>query len=159
MGKWSTRNQGAGFILALIFTALLSYIQLTPWAHRKLRDGFTLGFFPAVAVGLCIIFSLIMIFDSRRKEALPALETLDLRSFVGVILAVIVSWAYFAAMRKIGFLIATPFYLFIAMYVLGLKPLRNVLITAVSMTVIVYFIFRVMGIELPSGKLAGILPF
>lgn len=159
MGKWLTRNQGAGFILVLIFTALLCYIQLTPWAHRKLRDGFTLGFFPAVAVGLCIIFSLIIIFDSRRKEALPALETLDLRSFVGIILAVIISGAYFAAMRKIGFLIATPFYLFIAMYVLGLKTLRNLLVTAVSMTVIVYFIFRVMGIELPPGKLAGILPF
>jgi len=159
MDKWSTRNQCAGFILASLFTALLIYIQLNPWAHRKLRDGFTLGFFPAIAVVLSIIFSLIMIFDSHRKEVLPALETLNLKSLVGVVLAVVVSWAYFGVMRKIGFLIVTPFFLFLAMYVLGLKPLRNVLVTAVSMTVIVYSIFRVMGIELPSGKLAGILPF
>jgi len=157
--SWLRRNQGAGIILASLFTALLVYILLTPWAHRKLRDGFTLGFFPALAVSLSIIFSLIMIFDSHRREVLTSLEGISLKSSLGVVLAVLVSWVYFAAMRKIGFLIATPFFLLVAMYVLGLKPLRNVLIAAVSMTAIVYAIFRVMGIELPSGKLAGILPF
>jgi hypothetical protein len=67
MGKWLKCNQGVGVILTSFFTALLIYIYLNPWAHRKLRDGFSLGFFPAVAIVLSIIFSLILIFDSRRN--------------------------------------------------------------------------------------------
>jgi hypothetical protein len=62
-------------------------------------------------------------------------------------------------MREIGFLIVTPFFLLLAMYVLGLRPWRKTLIIAVPMTVIVYGIFRVMGIALPPGILAGILFF
>jgi len=80
MGKWLKCNQGAGVILTSLFTALLIYIELKPWAHRKLRDGFSLGFFPAVAVVLSIIFSLILIFDGRRKEVPSALETLTFKS-------------------------------------------------------------------------------
>jgi len=132
MGKWLKCNQGVGVILTSFFTALLIYIYLNPWAHRKLRDGFSLGFFPAVAIVLSIIFSLILIFDSRRKEAL---------------------------MREIGFLIVTPFFLLLAMYVLGSKSWRNTVLVAAFMTVIVYGIFRAMGIALPPGILSGVLPF
>ena len=159
MGRWLKCNQGVGIILTSLFTALLIYIELSPWAHRKLRDGFSLGFFPAVAIALSIIFSLIIIFDGRRKEVLQDLETLTLKSFLGAVIAVVGSWLYFSLMREIGFLIVTPFFLLLAMYVLGLRPWRKTLIIAVPMTVIVYGIFRVMGIALPPGKLAGILFF
>jgi len=159
MGKWLKCNQGAGVILASLFAALFVYIQLTPWAHRELRDGFTLGFFPALAVALALIFSLIIIFDSRRKEVLAGLEQMDITSSFGVVSAAVVSWAYFAVMRKIGFLIVTPFFLFFAMSFLGLRPWRTVVIAGVVMTVIVYVIFRIMGIELPPGTLAGLLAF
>jgi hypothetical protein len=159
MGKWLKCNQGAGVILTSLFTALLIYIELKPWAHRKLRDGFSLGFFPAVAVVLSIIFSLILIFDGRRKEVPSALETLTFKSGLSAVLAVVVSWAYFALMREIGFLIVTPFFLLLAMAALGAQSWRNTLLIASFMTVIVYGIFRVMGIELPLGILSGVLPF
>lgn len=159
MGKWLKCNQGVGVILTSLFTALLIYIELNPWAHRKLRDGFSLGFFPAVAIVLSIIFSLILIFDSRRKEVLPDLETLTFTSLLSAVLAVVASWVYFAAMREIGFLITTPFFLLFAMYALGSKSWRNTLLAAAFITVIVYGIFRAMGIELPPGILSEVLPF
>ncbi|MFQ5842016.1 MAG: tripartite tricarboxylate transporter TctB family protein [Thermodesulfobacteriota bacterium] len=159
MGKWLKCNQGVGVILTSLFAALLIYIQLSPWAHRKLRDGFTLGFFPAVAIVLSIIFSLILIFDSRRKEVPPGLETLTVKSVLATVLAVVVSWLYFMAMKRIGFLIVTPLYLLFAMYVLGSQSWRYSIVVAALMTVIVYGIFRIMGIELPPGMLSGILPF
>ncbi|NIN00411.1 MAG: hypothetical protein GTO24_20730 [candidate division Zixibacteria bacterium] len=159
MGRWLKCNQGVGAILTSLFIALLIYIELNPWAHRKLRDGFSLGFFPAVAIVLSIIFSLILIFDSRRKEVLPDLETLTLKSFLGAVVAVVGSWLYFSLMREIGFLITTPFFLLFAMYALGSKSWRNTVLVAAFMTVIVYGIFRAMGIELPPGILSGVLPF
>ena len=159
MGKWLKSNQGVGVILTSLFTALLIYIELSPWAHRKLRDGFTLGFFPAVAVGLSIFFSLIIIFDSRRREVLQGLKPFTFTSALSAVLAVVVSWLYFALMRRIGFLIVTPFFLLLAMFALGAQSWRNTLLAAVFITVIVYGIFRVMGIELPLGILSGALPF
>jgi len=112
-----------------------------------------------VAVVLSIIFSLILIFDGRRKEVPSALETLTFKSGLSAVLAVVVSWAYFALMREIGFLIVTPFFLLLAMAALGAQSWRNTLLIASFMTVIVYGIFRVMGIELPLGILSGVLPF
>jgi hypothetical protein len=159
MSKWLKCNQGAGIILTSFFTALLIYIELKPWSHRELRDGFSLGFFPAVAIVLSIIFSLILIFDGHRKEVPSALETLTFKSVLSAVLAVVVSWGYFAVMREIGFLIVTPFFLLLAMVALGAQSWRNTMLIAVFMTAIVYGIFRVMGIELPLGILSGVLPF
>lgn len=145
--------------MTLMFTGLFIYIQLTPWAHRKLRDKFTLGFFPTLAVALLILFSLILIFDNRRKEIPPRLEKLTVKGFLGAVLAVVVSWGYFALMSEIGFLMITPFFLLLAMYALGLRPWRNIIIAALFLTAIVYAIFALMGIELPPGKLSGVIPF
>jgi hypothetical protein len=150
ISKWLRCNQGVGVIMTVMFTGLLIYIQLTPGAHRKLRDKFTLGFFPTLAVALLILFSLILIFDSRRREILPRLEKLTILGLLGAVLTVVVSFGYFAFMLETGFLIATPVFLLFAMYALGLKPWRNIIIAALFLTAIVYAIFTLMGIELWS---------
>lgn len=157
--KWLRCNRGIGVIMTLMFTGLFTYIQLTPWAHRRLRDKFTLGFFPTLAVALLILFSLILIFDNRRREIPPGLEKLTVTGFLGAVLAVVLSCGYFALMLEIGFLITTPVFLLFAMYALGLKPWRNIIIAALFLTAIVYAIFTLMGIELPPGKLSGMIPF
>ncbi len=156
MSKWFKSNQGIGAMMTLLFTALLIYIQMSPWAHRKLRDGFALGFFPAMAVVLLLIFSLFLIFDSRRKQIPDRLENLNFKYFLFTVLAVIFSFLYFKAMLAIGFLITTPFFLLLSMYALGIKSLRSLLTTSILITVIVYAIFRIMGIQLPPVHLPGI---
>jgi len=42
--EWLRSNQGVGFILTLVLVAFLVYLELSPWVHREVRDGFTLGF-------------------------------------------------------------------------------------------------------------------
>jgi len=149
-------NQSVGTIMTCLFSALLIYILLTPWAHRKLRDGFLLGFFPALAILLLIIFSAILIFDSRRKQIPDRLENLTFKYFLYNVLAIICSLVYFKAMTGIGFLIATPLFLLISMYVLGVKSLRSLLTVSILISVVVYAIFRIMGIELPPTPFYGI---
>jgi uncharacterized membrane protein len=154
--KWFRYNRGIGFILALVFIALAIYLQFRPWTHRKLSDGFYLGFFPMVALGLMILFSLILIFDSRRQEAPPGLRTLTFKSFLGAVLAGIACLVYFTVMKQVGFLITTPVFLLFAIYLLGIKSWRTVMMLAVAITAIVYGIFTVMGIELPQGILPAL---
>ena len=156
MGKWFKSNQGIGVMMTLLFTALLTYIETTSWAHIRLRDGFRLGFFPTFAVVLLIAFSVILIFDSRRKQVPDRLENLSLKYFFSTIIAVICCLVYFKIMTVAGFLLATPFFLLFSMYVLGIKSLRTLLIAAFVITGIVYIVFRLMGIELPTVYLIGI---
>ena len=156
MGRWLKSNQGIGVIMTFLFTLLLIYIQISPWAHRKLRDGFTLGFFPAVAVILLVVFSLILIFDSRRKQVPDRIETLSFKYFMSPAAAVIFCLIYFRAMITIGFLITTPLFLISSMYVLGIKSLRSLITSSLLMTAIVYTTFRIMGIKLPPIGLLGV---
>ena len=156
MSKWFKSNQGIGAMMTLLFTALLIYIQMSPWAHRKLRDGFTLGFFPAAAVILLLIFSLVLIFDSRRKQIPDRLENLNFKYFSFTVLAVIFWFLYFKAMLAIGFLITTPFFLLLNIYALGIKSLRSLLTASFLITGIVYAIFYAMGIKLPPVQIPGI---
>lgn len=152
-------NQGVGLILSLVLAAFLVYLELSPWVHRKVRDGFTLGFFPVLAVVLLLIFSVIMIFDAHRKETSGGLKSFTLKSFLGGVLIIIATWLYFAIMRKVGFLIITPIYLLFFIYILGLKSWRKCLVSGLVMTLIVYGAFTAIGVKLPPGILWGILPF
>ena len=157
--EWLRSNQGVGFILTLILIAFLVYLELCPWVHREVRDGFTLGFFPVLAVVLLLIFSLILLVDGHRKETPGDLKTFTFKPFLGGVLIIIATWFYFAVMRKVGFLIITPVYLLFFIYILGLKSWRTCALSALIMTVVVYGAFTAIGIRLPPGILAGILPF
>jgi len=157
--EWLRSNQGVGFILTLVLIVFLIYLELSPWVHREVRDGFTLGFFPVLAVVLLLVFSVIMIVDTHRKETPGDLKTFTFKPFLGGVLIIIATWFYFAVMRKVGFLLVTPVYLLFFIYILGLKSWRTCAVSAVVMTVVVYGAFTAIGIRLPPGILSGILPF
>jgi len=157
--KWLRCNQGIGLIFSICLIVFLVYLELTPWVHREVRDGFTLGFFPVVGVVLLIIFSVIMVFDARRREVPEGVEVFKFKYFLGGILILAATGFYFTIMRKIGFLIITPVYLLFFIYILGLKSWRKCALSAVIMTVIVYGVFTCIGVRLPPGILGRILPF
>jgi hypothetical protein len=157
--KWLKRNQGVGFVMTLTFSVVLVYIRLTPWASREARDGFSLGFFPSFAICFSIIFSLILVSDSRRRETPPGLANLTLKSFLVAVVTLTICGIYFALMERIGFVIITPIVFPFAMYFLGLKSWRTVIVSSVVITATLYFLFSIMGIELPPVRLPQIFPF
>lgn len=157
--RWLRSNQGVGFIFTLALIAFFIYLELRPWVHREVRDGFTLGFFPVLAVVLLLIFSLFLLVDGHRKETAEDLEAFALKPFLGGVLIVIATWLYFTLMRRVGFLIMTPIYLIFFIYFLGLRLWRTCVVSAIVMTVVVYGAFTTLGIKLPPGILGGILPF
>ncbi len=151
-------NQAIGVILSLVVIAHLIHLFLSPWVYRKVFDGFYLGFFPIACGALLLLLSLILTFDSHRKEKPANLMTLTIKSFLTVILILGGCWVYFMVMREIGFLIITPIFLLLFMYTLGLKSWRKCIAGAVVTTAIVYVIFSLLGLKLPAGILSDILP-
>lgn len=155
--EWLKSNQAIGVILSLVLTALLIQLLLSPWVHNKLADGFYLGFFPVLSVGLLLLLSLTLTFDSYRKESPADLRNLSFKSFLCVLLMLGWCWFYFVAMRGIGFLIMTPIFLLLTAYALGLRPWWKCIIGAATMTTIVFTVFSLLGLKLAPGILAGIL--
>ena len=152
--RWLETNQGVGALLTAILFAYLVYLQLVPWTHRVLRDGFTLGFFPTLGVLLMLIFTVTMIVDTHRKEAMEELGTIDWKGFLFCLAALAACFVCFQVMLWLGFLIAGPVFLFGMMYALGLREIKSAAIAAIVMTVAIYGLFRVIGITLPSGVLS-----
>ena len=157
--EWLKSNQAIGVILSLVLSAFLIYLFLSPWVFRKLSDGFYLGFFPVASVVLLLLLSLTLTFDRHRKETPDDLRTLTVKSFLGVLMLGGGCLVYFEVMRRIGFLVITPIFLLIPIYILGLRRWWRCIMWAVVLTAAVYIIFRVIGLKLPSGILSGILPF
>jgi hypothetical protein len=157
--SWVKTNQGVGCILSIVLVAFLIYLQLSPWVHKKVRDGFTLGFFPVLSIVILLFFTIVMILDSHRKEITKDTTRFTLKSFLGGVGLLIATGCYFAVMTKVGFLIVTPFYLIIFMYTLGMKDWRTSVISALIMTVVVYGAFSAIGVRIPAGVLDGVLFF
>ena len=152
-------KQTIGVVLALVFTACLIHLLLSPWVKIKLLDGFYLGFFPVLGMMLLVFLSLIVAFDSHRKEIPTDLRTLTLKSFLSVLLLLGGAYFYFVVMREIGFLVITHICLFPFIYALGLRPLWKAILGGIVMTAVVYTFFTALGLRLPPGILSGILPF
>ena len=150
MTKWLKTNQGIGTVMTLLFITLLIYIKTTTWSGRILRDGFILGFFPIAANILLIICSIILMVDNKRKNVPDRLEKLSFMQFMNSIWAFIFSLIYFKVMLSFGFIIASLFFLILSIYILGIRPWRRIITSAIVMTLIVYTIFSIMRINLPT---------
>lgn len=152
---WSKTNQGVGVLLTFLFSCLFIYLWFSPWAHRKLQDGFTLGFFPIFGVLILILLTITMAIDAQRKHVAPKMHTMDLKTLFFCLLILLGCWVYFALTDRIGFLLVSPVFLVGYSYSLGMRPWTYAVIAGVAMSTIVYVVFRLLEVELPSG----ILPF
>jgi hypothetical protein len=52
---------------------------------------------------------------------------------------------------RIDFILVTPFFMAGGTYVLGIRPLRSAIVAGVVITIVIYGLFRVIGIELPTN--------
>ncbi len=153
--SWWRTNQGVGVALSVAIGILLIHLLLSDWVYRDLRDGFKLGFFPLVSVIATLFCSLVLIIDSHRHEVEEDLEGIDWRSWLYCVSLIFGCYVFFESAQAIGFLIASPIFLSVFIYLLGVRPWTSALVAAVVMTVLVYGIFSVFGVPMPQG----ILPF
>lgn len=156
MSPWKRTNQAIGVFLSIALALLLAYIWTRPWAHREMRDGFLLGFFPMLGVVAMLICTLTMTFDALRKEIPEELDGYRLIDVATALLMVVGVGIYFAVMRKIGFLLVTPIFLFVYMAWFGLRPVRQNVILSIGIPVTTFILFSVLGVRLPNGILPAL---
>ena len=149
-GDWIKTNRGVACCIAAVAVALLVNLSLSEWTYRELRDGFRLGFFTVVAVLAILICAVTMMVDGRWHESdeeLAQSRWIDWAIAAG---AMATCYVYFELAWRIDFLLVTPVFMTGGIYVLGIRPLRSAIVASLVITVVVYGLFRVIGIELPS---------
>ncbi|MBT3435882.1 MAG: hypothetical protein HN435_18475 [Nitrospinaceae bacterium] len=107
---WIRTNRGVGTILTTCLGLYLLYLQLSPWVHEKLRDDFTLGFFPVTGVILMMMCTFALIFDGHHNERTEDLEHMRWRWFFFCVGVLIACGVYFYLIIEIGFLLVSPFF-------------------------------------------------
>ena len=152
---WIRTNQGIGVILTSWLGLYLLYLQFSTWVHEELRDGFTLGFFPVTGVIMMIVCTVTLILDGNRREQIQELAEMKWKWFFFCFWVLVACGIYFYLILGVGFLLVSPVFLSFFIYMLRMRPWTSCAAAGVVMTVLVYGLFRVIGIELPPG----IVPF
>ena len=150
-------NRAIGVCLLILTGLLFLYIWHQPWTHRVTRDRFLLGMMPMIGAGFMMLCAAGMIFDPLRREVPETMQDARLSDLwlppmmlAGVALC-------FWAMTRLGFLLATPPFLLAFMLWFGLRPLRLAAILAVTVPIVTWALFTLLGVRLPRGTLAGFL--
>jgi len=169
---WIRTNRGTALIMSAVFLVLMIYLLTQDWVYDQQRYGFRLGFFTVLSAAAMLICCLSMVFDRQKDQTTPEMSMLKLRHLGRAAMALIIMGIYFIFawndhfaqdwLRPIldtipltgEFLLWTPIFMGAGMYLLGVRPLRSAFIAAIIITVVIFGLFRIIGITLPSVLLS-----
>ena len=97
-----------------------------------------------------LICALTMVFDRHRHETDEELSQSRWMDWVIAASAMAICYVYFELAWRIDFLLVTPIFIAGATYVLGIRPVRSAIVASLLITVVIYGLFRIIGIELPT---------
>ncbi len=147
---WIKTNQGVACCIAGVSVGFLIYLGNSEWAFRELRDGFRLGFFTAIATGAMLLCALAMIFDRHRHETDDEMRQAHWKDWAVAVGAMMICYVYFELAWRIDFLLVTPVFIAGGTYVLGIRPARSAIVAGLIITIVIYVLFRLIGLELPT---------
>lgn len=147
---WIKTNRGVASCIAGVAVLLLLYLATSDWAFLRLRDGFHLGTFTTVSVFAMLICAVALMLDRRRHETDEEMTRSSWLDWAVAAVAMVACYVYFELAWRFDFLLVTPIFLAGGTYVLGVRPLRSAIVAAVTITIVTYVLFRLIGIELPT---------
>jgi len=147
--RWIRTNQGVAACIAGVAVLLLIYLATSEWAYRELRDGFRLGFFTAISVFAMLACAVAMMLDRHRHEVDEDIARSGWLDWAVAAAAAALCYLYFVLAWQVDFVVS-PFFLAGGAYVLGIRPLRSAIVAGLVITAVIYGLFRLIGIELPT---------
>lgn len=170
-GSWIRTNRGIAACMAVLFAILLIYLLNQDWVYDKQRDGFHLGFFSVVGAIAMIVCCVSMMFDRLKSGTTPELASIRLAHIGHGVLALAMMGIYFILAWDVHFaqpwlrgildvipltgefILWTPIFMGAGMYLLGVRPAQSAAIAGVVVGIVIFGLFRIIGITLPSNFL------
>ena len=66
------------------------------------------------------------------------------------VVAMATCYIYFQLAWNIDFVLVTPVFLTAGIFVLGVRPLRSAIVAGVVISILIYGVFHVLGVDLPT---------
>lgn len=137
--------------VALIYIWALAFLLWTP----KIKDPGSRMFPVAISI-FAIVLATILLLKTYFKWGKQ--EELDFSGSKMAMLMAVLLIAYVALIEAVGFYLATPFYLYITMWVLGQRKKKLMISISILMPLIVFVFFDlILGMQIPEGMLLPML--
>lgn len=164
-------NRGVAAALLFLSALLLVYLLSQDWVYAEQRDGFRLGFFSLLGAAAMLLCALAMLFDRQSRQTTPEMAKIRLRSVLYGLLALALMGVFFVLAWDVHFaqpwlramLDAIPLtgefvvwataFMTLGMYLLGVRPAFAALVSGAIVSVVIFALFRLIGITLPTALL------
>ena len=150
-------NRAVALILLVAIGAIGLSIWQTDWAHRVMRDGFTLGGFPLLAVGVMAVCSLVLIVDHRARLVEPDFAALTLVGALACLAVLGVMALAFWLFFQIGFGLSVALFVSGLAVLLGYRPVWIALASGVGTAAFLSGLAWMLGVTLPQGGLIALI--
>lgn len=108
------------------------------------------GFFPVFLGILLVALSFLLLLQTRKKS--DSTSFILTESTKRVIISSAIILAYLVGINILGFLIATPIFLFSIMWYFTVRKKATLIIVSLAATGILYFVFlKLLSVSLPTG--------
>ena len=139
-------------IIFIIFAGVFYYLTL----DLRPSPGPDVGgaFYPRLLIYATLILSVKLLYNAIKKEESKSEELFDFENggFWKVVSVVIISFIYLYLLDIVGFLILTPFYLFLLLTIIGAKNIPHRILISILTTGIVMYVFQnFLNVPFPSG--------
>ncbi|MDR1708831.1 MAG: tripartite tricarboxylate transporter TctB family protein [Candidatus Accumulibacter sp.] len=141
----NTRNTHlADFVMGLLFILLALYWLVEAERMLKVDTGLGPGDYPGFVAWGFLLFGGLLVASSLRR-GFPAMEgKVDWKAARRLIVFVAATLVYVQAMKPLGFVLTTPFYLFFGICFFGYKKYVTAAVCSVGMTAAMYVVFRMI---------------
>jgi len=145
----------SGVFLIIISLIIIFYMIPNSVASNPI-PALSSAFFPKILTYVMILLVIILLIQSFKKDnnneykKENEINGLIDKSFKKIVLINLVLFTYLFLLNNFGYIISTPIFLFLLLYVFGEKKVVTYIIFPISMTFAIYMIFSmIMKIKLP----------
>lgn len=107
----------------------------------KVPQGIGPGDYPRVAAAGLFVMGGLLAVESLRRLGVPRQAMFDRRGLLRIVALAVLTYAYLLAMPLLGFLLTSPFFLFVAMLLFRVERKRLAIVISVVLSVAVDVVF------------------
>ena len=150
-------KKAADFWISILIIAISIIFFISADAMLDSDRGIGPGDYPKVICAVLFVLGVIQLAStliSSKGFPLIDFKTINGRYLLRALIMLAFTVLYYKLMRKVGFLITTPIYLFASFMLFGYKKKIIAAVIAIVFSVVVYFLFtKVFLVVLPRGIL------
>ena len=150
-------EKAADFWIAVAVMAVSIFLYSNASKMPKSARGIGPGDYPRFICAVLIVLCTIQIIRTLIEcKGLPLIDfkNTNVRYLVRAFAMILLSWLYYTFLKKVGFLVLTPVFLFASFMLFGYRKWIRGAIYSVAFSTAVYFLFvKVFLVLLPKGIL------